>query len=171
MFYKFISIMNAKIDNLIKYFIKLFGENKSKKTGLSRMVNKKTIDINEDDFKKFMTQSFKTDPSDQKDGKPWVNPVDILIMSINSIEKVKKQVNLQNCNKFAILWIMCLLSAKCISSHDHKNKMSLEFLSNLGGFQLEDYIYFEKTLLKHLDWKLEISNLDYKRLDDISSTI
>lgn len=156
--------MNTKIDNLVKYFVGLFGENDNKNTGLSRMVNKKTININEDEFKKFIT-NFSTD---QKDGHPWVNPVDILIMSINSIENVKKQVNLKNCNKFAILWIMCLLNAKCISSHDHENKMSLEFLSNLGGFQLNDYIYFEKTLLKYLDWRLEISNPDYQRLTVIS---
>jgi hypothetical protein len=156
--------MNGKIDNLVKHFIGLFNENENRKTGLSRMINKKTIDINENEFKKFISQ-FSTD---QKDGHPWVNPVDILIMSINSIEKVKKQVNLKNCNKFAILWIMCLLSAKCVSSHDHESKLSLEFLSNLGGFQLEDYIYFEKTLLKHLDWRLDISNSDYQRLTDIS---
>ncbi len=127
------------------------------------MVNKKTIDIKEDEFKKIITQ-FATD---QTTG--WVNPVDILIMSINSIEKVKTQVNLKNCNKFAILWIMCLLNAKCISSFDHEHKLSMEFLSNLGGFQLEDYVYFEKTILKHLDWRLEVSNSDYERLINISN--
>ncbi len=154
--------MNGKIDNLVKYFINLFNENESKKTGLTKMVNKKTVNINENEFKKIILQ-FSTDQTGQ-----WVNPVDILIMSINSIEKIKKQESLKNCNKFAILLIMCLLNAKCISSHDHENKLSLEFLSNLGGFRLGDYIYFEKTILKHLDWRLEISNLDYQRLTDIS---
>jgi hypothetical protein len=148
--------MNAKIDNLIKYFVGLFHENDSKGTNFSRMVNKKTVDINENEFKKNIMQF------------SWVSPVDIMIMSINSIEKIKKQTNLKDCNKFTILWIMCLLSAKCVSSHDHESKMSIEFLANLGGFQLDDYIYFEKVLLQKLDWQLEISDSDYKRLSDIS---
>lgn len=155
-----------EIDNLVKYFVKLFGKNENKKIKLSKIVNKKTINIEEHEFKKFMVQ-FSVD---QIDGKSWVNPIDILIMSINSIEKVNKQVNLENCNKFTILWVMCLLSAKCISSHDHKNKISIAYLSNLGGFQLTDYIYFEKMLLGYLDWRIDISNFDYQRLSEISVT-
>ena len=46
--------MNAKIDNLVKYFIGLFGNNDIKGTNFSQMVNKKTIDIKEDEFKKLI---------------------------------------------------------------------------------------------------------------------
>ena len=63
---------------------------------------------------------------------------------------------------------MCVLSAKYLSSHDHESELSIEFLSNLGGFQLGDYIYFEKIILKKLDWKLEIADSDYQRLVVIS---
>jgi hypothetical protein len=34
----------------------------------------------------------------------------------------------------------------------------------LAGFQIEDYIYFERIILKKLDWKLEISDSAYQRL-------
>jgi len=160
--------MNAKIDNLVKYFVGLFENNDIKGTNFSQMVNKKTIDIKEDDFKKLIVH-FLEDKNNNN--LHWVNPVDILIMSINSIEKIQKQVNLTTCNKFTILWILCLLNAKYVSSHDYENELSLEFLSNVGGFQLEDYIYFEKFLLRHLDWRLEISTSDYKRLENISENI
>jgi hypothetical protein len=156
--------MNKQINNLIKYFVNLFGDNDIKGSNFSRIVNKKTIDFKEDEFKKQIIK-FSEDP---KDGA-WINPVDILIMSINGIEKVRKQINLKDCNKFSILWIMCLINAKYMSSHDHETKLSLQHLSNLGGFQLEDYIYFEQLLLKKLDWRLEISNEDYARLSIISN--
>jgi hypothetical protein len=155
--------MNGKINNLVSYFVSLFKPSEIKGTGFSRIVNKKTIDLKEDEFKKQLFK-FSEDPK-----KEWVNPIDILIMSINSIEKVIKQVNLQDCNKFSILWIMCLLNAKYMSSHDHEHRISLEFLSNLGGFELKDYIYFEQVLLKKLDWRLEISKTDYERLSNISN--
>lgn len=155
------NMTNAKINNLVRYFTGLFGNTEIKGTGFSRMLNKKTVDLKEDEFKK---QIFKFSEDS------WVNPVDILIMSINSIEKILKCINLKDCNKFSILWILCLLNAKYVASHDHENKLSLEFLSNLGGFQLDDYIYFEKTLLKTLDWRLEISNADYDRLSRISNS-
>lgn len=150
--------MNAKIDNLIKYFLKIFQETEteSKGTNFSRSINKKSLDIKEDDFKKFIIRS------------EWVSPVDILIMSISFFEKIKKETNLKNCNKFGILWIMCILSMKYVFSFDNEHDISMEFLSNLGGFQLEDYVYFERNLLKKLDWKLEISDSDYKRLSVIS---
>jgi hypothetical protein len=147
--------MNAKIDNLIYYFTKIFDKNDLGGTGFSKIINKKALNINVNEFKKFLTHS------------EWVSPVDILIMSIHFIEKISKQTNLKDCNKFGILWIICLLSTKYVYSHD--NDLSIVFLANLGGFQLEDYIYFEKIILKKLDWKLEISDSDYKRLSDISN--
>ena len=154
--------MNEKINNLVNYFNNLnwINSNGIKGTNFSRIINRKTIDFKEDEFKK---QIYKFSEDD------WINPVDILIMSINSIEKITKEINLQNCNKYSILWIMCLLNSKLMSSHDHEHSISLEFLSNLGGFQLEDYIYFEQILLEKLDWKLEISNADYERLVSISN--
>jgi len=156
--------MNEKIDNLLRYFICVFAQNELIGTNFALVLNRKSLNINEHEFKKLVIQF----PKDKTDDNPWVNPVDILIMSINSIEKIKKQISLENCNKFTILWIMCLVSAKCISSHDHQNKLSIEFLSNLAGLQLSDYIIFEKTLLKKLDWRVDISNTDYKRLSDVS---
>ncbi len=154
--------MNSKIDNLVNYFVIMFNEKSVenvKGNGLSRMVNKKALDIKESEFKKFITQF------------SWASPVDILIMSINHIEKMKKITNLKNCNKFGMLWIMCLLSTKYIFSHDNQGEISMEFFANLGGFQLNDYIYFEKTILKHLEWKLEISELDYQRLNNVSNSV
>ena len=149
--------MNGQIDNLVKYFKKTFDKNESEvtQTTFSRQINKKTLDIHEDEFKRLIGRFVA-----------WANPVDLLIMSIDSIEKIKKQTNLKKCNKFTILWIMCVLSAKYLSSHDHE--ISVEFLSNLGGFQLDDYIYFERIILQKLDWKLEVANSDYDRLNVIS---
>jgi hypothetical protein len=160
--------MNGKIDNLVKYFVNYFSSMSDvvKGTNFSRVLNKKTINLTEIEFKQQILK-FSSDSN----GLYWVNPVDILIMSIVSIEKISKQVNLKNCNKFTILWIMCLLNAKYVSSHDHENKLSLSFLSNLAGFQIEDYILFEKILLPKLDWRLEISKADYDRLNDISNGI
>lgn len=149
--------MNGQIDNLVKYFVGTFDDNVAKETNFSKQINQKALDIKEDEFKRLIVQFVG-----------WVNPVDLLIMSINSIEKIKKQTSLRNCNKFTILWIMCVLSAKYLSSHDHESELSIEFLSNLGGFQLGDYIYFEKIILKKLDWKLEIADSDYQRLVVIS---
>lgn len=152
--------MNSQIDNLVKYFFKTFDENTAKETNFSKQIkqiNQKALDIKEDEFKKLVGQFVG-----------WVSPVDLLIMSINAIERIKKQTSLKNCNRFTILWIMCVLSAKYLSSHDHESELSIELLSNLGGFQLNDYIYFEKILLKNLDWKLEISDSDYQRLIVIS---
>jgi hypothetical protein len=154
--------MNNKVDNLIKYFIKLYENNvciEGARSTFSKTVNEKTIDLRENEFKNQVTK-FLID----SDGKTWVDPIDILIMSIESLEKIMILVNLKNCNKFTILWIMCMLNAKCMSSHDHEHKLSFEFLSNLGGFQLKDYIYFEKIILQKLDWRLEISDENYKRL-------
>lgn len=162
--------MNKKIDNLVKYFTGLLCKNDVKGTNFSRTLNKKTINLKEDEFKKqLISFSEICNCEDQKDY--WVNPIDILIMSINSIERVQKCLNLKDCNKFTILWIMCLLNAKYMSSHDHESKLSLPFLSNLGGFELEDYIYFEKVLLPKLDWKLEMSISDYDRLNRISNGV
>jgi len=153
--------MNKKIDNLVNYFVNYFASinhDVVKGTNFSRVLNKKTIDLTENEFKAQITK-FSSDSN-------WVNPLDILIMSIVSIEKVSKQLNLKHCNKFTILWIMCLLNAKYVSSHDHE--ISLQFLSNLGGFQIEDYILFEKIILPKLDWRLEISPTDYGRLCDVA---
>jgi hypothetical protein len=161
--------MNGRINNLVKYFVGLFGKNGVKGTNFSRIVNKKTIDLKEDEFKQQIIKTFVE--TNHPGNANWVNPVDILIMSINGIEKIRKQINLQDCNKFSILWIMCLINAKYVSSHDHETELSLQHLSNLGGFQLKDYIYFEQVLLKKLDWRLEISNEDYVRLTNISNGI
>jgi hypothetical protein len=151
--------MNSKIDNLINYFKGIFHENNNKNNGLSRMVNKKAMDIKEDEFKKFITKF------------SWASPVDILIMSISYIEKIKENTNIKNCNKFGILWIVCILSTKYIYSHDNEQDFSMEFLANLGGFQLEDYKKLEIILLKKLGYRLEISVLDYNRLIDVSNLI
>lgn len=149
--------MNGQIDNLVKYFVRTFDDNVSKETNFSKQINKKALDIKEDDFKRLIGQFVE-----------WVSPVDLLIMSINAIERIKKQTSLKNCNKFTVLWIMCVLSAKYLSSHDLEGELELEQLSNLGGFQLSDYIYFERIILKKLDWKLEIADSDYQKLATIS---
>ena len=147
-----------QVNNLIKYFERTILKSESKKTSLSKQINKKALDIKEDEFKRLIGQFVA-----------WVNPVDLLIMSINSIEKIKKQTNLKSCNKFTVLWIMCVLSAKYLSSHDHQSELSIEYLSNLGGFQLNDYIFFEKIILKKLDWKMEVAVNDYQRLVAVSN--
>jgi hypothetical protein len=134
--------------------VEFFDKNVTKETDFSKQVNIKTLDIKENEFKQLIIQFAE-----------WVNPVDLLIMSINSIEKIK---NFGNCNKFTVLWIMCVLSAKYLSSHDHQDKLSIEYLSNLAGFRLRDYIYFEENILKILDWKLEMADSDYQRLITIS---
>jgi hypothetical protein len=153
--------MNAKIDNLVVHFLKVLGENdlsySVNETYFSKMVNKKTLDIKEDEFKKFITRI------------SWVSPVDILIMSINCVEKMKRTLNLRGCYKFGILWITCLLSTKYVYAYDNEKEIMVEFWSNLGGFQLEDYVFFERKILQEIDWKLEISEKDYNRLIDISN--
>lgn len=154
-------IDETKINNLLNYFInKNIKSIKSIKSIISKKIIEKTIEITEDDFKQKI--------SDFEEYK-WINHIDILIMSIDKVEKLQNQLDLSNCNKLSILWIMCIISIKYLSGHDHQNRVSLEHLANLGGFQIKDYIYFERVFLKQLDWRLEMSNEDYNKLCNIAN--
>jgi hypothetical protein len=150
---------NDQIENLLNYFNKIIDEpsdSSIKGTSFSRSINKKILELKKEDFKKFINQF------------TWVNPVDVLIISINYIEKIKKTTNLLNCRRYGLLWVVFILAIKYFFAYDNEKDLSIMFLSNLGGFDNIDYNGFEYIILKKLDYRLEILDPDYKRLLDIS---
>jgi len=149
-------LQTIKINNLLDYLttiLKTSSVNKNVK--LTNWFNK-SVQVDEIDLKKFIEEMVD------------VSPIDIMILSIYYIEKIiSKGIVLTEYNKFSILWITCMLSCKYVLAHDYD--IPMEYLANLGGYSLDDYIKFESVILKdHLDWKLEISNQDYDRLQLIS---
>lgn len=151
------------IDNLLKYYKNIINncsnyDNCNKKNKFTKLINLKTTEIYESDFKQHILKIC------HQDNKYWVNPIDVLIMSINSIKYISNYVNLTNVNKFTTLWIVYIINLKYICGYDNEENISLEYLSNLGGFQLKDYVNFERMILPLLKWKLEISTNDYNEI-------
>jgi len=153
-----------KINNLIKYFVELFAGN-DKDTKFCDILNKDTVVLEESDFKQQLFKCTKLDSQEY-----WMDPVDLLILSINTIEKIKDKINLKNCNKFSLLWIVCILNTKFMSSHDYQHDISLLYWSNFVGLEVKEYDNLEKEILRIIDWKLDITKPDYDRLFIIAVT-
>lgn len=160
--------MISQINNLVRYSNKLISENENthstqniQSTKLTTLLSHKTLGLNEKDFKELVFK-FSTD----ENGKFWVYPTDILIMSISILERIVNKISIKNHNPYTILWIACMLCVKYVASHDYEP--SLEFLAHIGGFELATYRKFESFILTTIDWKLEIPDYDYKRLTKIS---
>jgi hypothetical protein len=123
------------------------------KLNLSELIQTNTLNLNINHFYNFI-KMFE-----------WTDPINILISSIAYLEVILKDYKLI-CNKISILWIFNLISIKYIFAHD--NEQNMRYLSNMGGFMINDFIKLEKIILKKLDCKLEIPEKEFKRLISLS---
>lgn len=143
-----------KVKKSLRYIIQKSDLKKIKLNNKNRRVLfiKNTL-IEENDFKILLNQ---IDPDD-------VDPLYILILSIYYLEKIiEKGFVINEQNKYNMLWVSFLLSIKYVLCTD--TYVSVEHLSNLGGYSLDEYIKIEKQLLENLEWKLEIPKSDLQRL-------
>ena len=93
-----------------------------------------------------------------------IEAVDILIIAISYFERIKNKVDLYKCDKYIILWILCTFVVKYM----HDLNITIKEIINYCDLDITDYIYFEKIIVHKLNWKLEVSKLEYQRLKKIS---